>query len=62
MDTPLHMAVSGGHLDCVDLLLRKGADPNVVNNVSKYFQFISMNLFQLFFKGGSYSNTYDISL
>ena len=33
-DTPTHMAAHGGHVDCIDALVRNGADVNQANEVS----------------------------
>ena len=33
-DTPIHLALSGGHVEVVEKLISSGADVNVVNKVS----------------------------
>ena len=33
-DTPIHLALSGGHVRVVEKLISSGADVNVVNKVS----------------------------
>ena len=34
METPLHKAASNNSKECIELLLKHGADPNIKNRVS----------------------------
>ena len=45
LNTPLHKAVQNGHIHVIILLLEKGADLNIKNEVSRYYKTCVVCLF-----------------